>query len=441
MLSLNFNQVRRSGLLKLDNAVLLYVFIIFFVDFYDTSLYIGYIIYLRKIIFPQLDIFGATVRFAMLFATVQIFKVFGFAICSYIMPYHRKLVYVPLITFFLSSMGLAAFWIFGAYSNHLIPIFLVLRFFQALSIGAEICFAVQITNSVAKTERTKISMYYFILLAGECGIFISIAVNRYLLSHGVTILQFMHDWRIQLMFSGFLALVAIYLKAKNLQKYRYNNFSQKVFFLTILRHWKLILIRSGIGFYSFLLIVIIIIRIPYILEYDYGWTHATINKILLLVTVFGFLGANLASILARYVEHFSLMVLLYIASMITNCYFYYIRAFEHENLYAIWVVVTGFSYGAFLRLTPEVLNSVSDFNFRNRLVGRYMSYFFVYTICSAAIILCLDYMHYVHHLSKHNNKLAETPLLFILFCGMIGLSAILIYRPYYRKNYNREWIF
>lgn len=441
MLSLNFNLVRKSGLLKLDKIILLYVFAIFFVDFYDTALYIGYSIYLRGLIFPTSDVFEAIIKFATLFVVVQLFKILGFVLYSYVKHYQRKLIYLPLVIFFISSIGLAFFWGFGFVGKYSIHIFLLLRLCQAFAIGAEICSALKIINSNITSERTKIAMYYFILFAGECGILVSVFINRTLLSHGTTLFQFMSDWRFQLVFSALLSLFAICLKLRYLTKYTYNNFSQKVFAFTVIRYWKLILIRAGVSFYSFLLILVIVIRIPYILEYEYGLTHAVINHELIIVTLMGFIGANVAYIASKYIENFSLMLFFYAFSMLVNCYFYQIKAFESAYSYITWILITGFFYGIFLRMTPHILNSVADFNSKSRLIGRYISYFFVYTICSSIIIFCLDFMHYAHHSLNNSKKLADVPILFILLCSFIGFLALLAYRPYYKKYYNRQWVF
>lgn len=441
MLSLNFYLVRKSSLFKLDKAILAYIFAIFFVDFYDTSLYIGYAIYLHSVVFPGLNIYEATIKFAIIFALVQIFKISGFILYSYVMPYQRKLVYFPLVLFIISSIGLAFFWVFGTINEKTIYLFLALRLLQALAIGAEICFTLKITNTIALSEHTKAAMYYFILFAGECGIFVSVFINRYLLSHGITIEEFMNAWRVQLLFSALLALVSVYLKQRHVHKYIYNSFSQKVFFTTVARYWKLILIRSGIGAYSFLLIVIVIMRTPHILELDYGWSHAAINKILLVVTIVGFLGTNLAYFLSKYFEPFKLILVAYLSHMVLNCYFYYVNALDNDITYAMWIIVTGFFYGVFLRLTPIFLNSVNDFKNRNRLIGRYISYFVVYTICSAIVVLSLDFMHYIHHIIHHDGNLVRVPILFILICNLIGIISILIYRPYHQINYNHKWDF
>ncbi|MDD3267450.1 MAG: hypothetical protein PHC75_09775 [Burkholderiales bacterium] len=441
MLSLNFNLVRRSGLLKLDKIILLYVFAIFFVDFYDTTLYIGYSIYLRGLIFPTSDVFEAIIKFAAIFVLVQSFKISGFIMYSYIMHYQRKLTYLPLLIFFISSIGLAFFWGFGFIGKYAIHIFLLLRLCQAFAIGAEICSALKIINSNIIDERTKMAMYYFILFAGECGILVSVFINRMLLSHGITLLQFMSDWKFQLVFSALLALLAISVKLKYLNQYTYNTFSKKVFAFTVIRYWKLILIRAGVSFYSFLLILIVVIRIPYILEYEYKLSHETINHDLLLVTLMGFIGANVAYIASKYIENFSLMLFFYVLSMIANCYFYQVKAFENTYSYVTWILITGFFYGVFLRMTPHILNSVTDFNSKNRLIGRYISYFFVYTVCSSIVIFCLDFMHYANHALSNDKKLADVPILFILLCSSIGFLALLAYKPYYKKNYNRQWVF
>lgn len=426
MLSINFKLVKNSPLRYANRGGLLYVFLIFYLDMYDLALFAGYAIYLSHIIVPIYNLFKCLPIFATVLLMTQLAKATGFFnynLFSHKYPHFKTFA---LVFICLSYLGLAIFPSYAMMGLGSLMIFTILRVLQGGALGYEIGFAIKYASALLKIQRTNLATYYFILLSGEIGIFISIIFNRFLVSHNSTLLDYEYFWRLQFFLNFILLLVCLWLKSKCNIKFSANGFAAKSFVYTLTTKWRYILLRSVVIFFTALLIMIVIIRVPNILELVFKWPQAEINNVVFATTIFGFIGANSILLVQRFVSPIKIMIFLYCASILENTFFWMNGSFYDSHIYTLWIYSVGFLYGAFLRLTPLVVYSVMDFRPSNRLIGRYLSHLFAYTFLVSFTVLAMDYSHFANQ-TMHD----FVPLAMMIASAALGIVALLLYKPYY----------
>lgn len=429
MLSVNFNLVRRSPLKTVNKNILLYIFLIFYLDMYDLALFAGYAIYLSRIIIPVYNLYQCLPIFAAVFLTTQVAKITGFLLYNFSSDSYQKFAKYPLICVGISYFGLIIFPTYGMVGIGSFIIFVALRLMQGFAFGNEIGFVVKFANSSITVEKSKIATYYFILLSSEVGILVSIFFNRLLVSHGVALITYEFLWRFQFFINFLFICICIFIKSKHKIIYNRNRFSRSCFVYTIKKNWRYILLRSTTIFYSALLIVVVIIRVPNILELVFKWSHAEINQVVLMVTILGFIGANMVLVFKKFINPINLMLLLYIINITEDVLIWHSGIFFRVDIYKLWIYSMGFFYGAFLRLTPTIVYNVIDFKPRNRLIGRYLSYMISYTIFISLSIAFSDYSHFTQH-TMHDG----VPIVIIIIGAIFGMISLVLYKPYYKNK-------
>lgn len=429
MLSINFKLVKNSPLRYASRGGLLYLFLIFYLDMYDLALFAGYAIYLSRIIVPIYNLFQCLPIFAFVLLLTQLAKVTGFFNYNLFSHNYPQFKTFSLIFICLSYLGLSLFPSYALMGVGSLIIFTILRVLQGGALGYEIGFAVKYASSLLKIERANLATYYFILLSGEVGIFISIVFNRFLVSHNSTLLDYEYFWRLQFLLNFILVIVCIWIKSKWQIKLTVNNFASKCFVYTVKMKWRYILLRSIVIFFTALLIVIVIIRVPNILELVFKWPQPEINNVVFVTTIFGFIGANSILLLQRFINPIKIMIVLYCLSIIENIAFWLSGSFYQASVYTFWIYSVGFLYGSFLRLTPLVVYSVIDFHPRNRLIGRYLSHLFSYTFLVSLTILAMDISHFANQ-TIHD----FVPLVIMIASAVLSIIALLLYTPYYKKS-------
>lgn len=434
MLSLNFNLVRKSSLYKIDWQVLLYIFLIFYLDMYDLALFAGYAVYLSPFLLPELPLFHALLIFTIIFVVTQFAKIGGFLLSQLSTVSDTKWQLYPLLVVWLcclwltcfptyNNIGIAAFFFFAGF-----------RVLQGFALGVETGMLLRFANAGKLLRGYTYPIYVFILLASEVGMFVSIFINRLLISNGVTVITYEVLWRLQFIFQLILVTLCLIIKIRKHVFYNEHEFTRVNFISLIKNHWKYILLRSMIVFYNSLLIVVVVVRLPNVLGLVFHWSHSAINSSVLLLTVCGFVGANLVLLLTKFINPLRLMMILYLVSIFANILCWHLGLDDHHKLkFMLWLCLMGFFYGCFLRLTPTVVFNVSDFEPENRLIGRYMSYLSSFTILLSIAIISLDYSHFIRK-SVHDS----TPVIVMIIGALVGMVSLAFYAKYYKnKLYDR----
>lgn len=429
MLSFNFSLVRKSSIRKLDKKILLYVFLVFSMDMYDMALFAGYAIYLSPVLLHPYNLYQCLPLFALLFSITQIAKFTGFIYSFYTLKTYR---YYSMSIIALSYLCLAFFQPYSAIGWWSFVFFVFFRLVQGFCFGSEMAFAIGFANTISHIDRSRLSWYYFILMSGEVGILLSIFFNRLLISHGIALITYEVVWRIQFMLGFAAACLCLYLKSKSVIKYTKNKLTQAYFKYTIIHEWRYMLLRSVTIFYTALLIILVIVRVPNILEIAFKWSHKEINNVVLFVTIFGAAGTNSILILKKIFKPIQIMIALFLISIIGHVWLWFHGLLLFHHYYKLWIYAIGFMYGAFLRLTPTFIYTVNDFQPHNRLLGRYLSYLISYTIFVSIAIMVLDYSHYLQH-SIHD----VMAIVILVVAAVLGIISLLLFKPYSEKMLNK----
>ena len=423
MLSLNFKLIKSSPIRELPYWVLFIIFGVIYLDMYDVALYIGYSIYLHPVLLPHLQLYEAFLIFGTIFLLSQVAKVGGY-VWFYLFSKNTKYYLIAPIIIGVCYMLLAFHSGYNQIGYSALYFFAFVRVIQGCAMGFELAFILQFASSQLDYSSRRF-VFYFILFAGEIGALVSVCVNRMIISHDLNIVQYDDLWRLQFIMR-FIIIFAIFIIIKNkIKTSRSLKFSRLGFIHVFRKEGVYILLRSLTLSYQIALLFIIIFRLPTFISLDIGWSHAIVNRIVLQVSILGFIGANLSRFLTQYISPKRMLYILHVGGILVNLVWIITGWLVVE--YEWWIGLSAFIYGALIYLNPIFLYDVADFNRRSRLQGRYLGYFFAYSLIGSIIIFILDLAHYTSQ-----SGLDCTSLYILVVTGLLGIVGL----KFYTKHFN-----
>ena len=417
MLSLNFFLLKKAKLNSTERKSLAVLFTSTYLDMYDFALYIGYATYLSPLVMPHASRFERLFILSIIFISGQFVKLLSIGLYYKLIKYYSINAILSPVLIGLAYIGMAFLPVYHLSGYYLVRILLILRLIQGLGFGFEIGFAISNANKMINVVH-KTSIYYFLLLAGELGIVISVFINRSIVANQASLLLFDELWRYQFLSGALLICMNLWFRIRFIKMTTpVCVLSRNFFNYTIYKNWRQILIRSSLLFMQAGLIVMGVFRLPTFLHHVSGLSHGQINKILLVTAALGYLGSYLAKILMRYYHTFKLLGFLYVFAILINL----IWAWSHiSELYLpFWIYFMGALYGFSSQWTSHTLLILSDFNQHNRLTGRYLSYIFGMTVYGSISILILDIARYFT-----NSYYDYAPQIIIIVAAMAGVIAL-----------------
>ena len=147
---------------------------------------------------------------------------------------------------------------------------------------------------------------------------------------------------------------------------------------------------------------------------------------MLWMTIFGFLGGNLMWLMGKYVKSINIMLLLLVVSTFIGLVWTFLNLNHELSFYIKSLYISAFLYGCFLRATPMLLFQINDFDQRNQLTNRYISYMLAYTIWGSLAICILDWGHLYRHTPND-----DYPSALCTISSLISLVATLGYWKIY----------
>lgn len=417
--------LRRSPLKSSDKRDLWTIFSILYLDMYDIALYIGYAIFLSPAFIRTTEYYQAGLYFSFILIFGQLAKVIGFFHSNISRNRSHYSQYTNL--FIIALCYLAIFVVLYEYLT-LGSIFAlgVIRVIQGYFFGKEIGFVIDHARNKFLTGHHQ-HIYYFILLSGELGAFVSILINRTLMSHDYTMVTNLYAWYVQLIcaicYLIMLIVIRLIFPVRIVNSYYH---AYKFSYMLKNELWTVFL-RSLVGLFHVLLIFILIYRFPIFLHIGYHLKNDKINEMLIFITFAIILGVRIVVVINKYVDTVKLMKLLFIFTICWTSIMIVIP-YHYLNLYYTMFVVA-IVYGAFIRITPTYLYHVKDFHPDFILINRYTSYFVGYQLLAPFMVLALDVMHYYSH-TYEDNGLAWTTLAaaIIGFIGLILYNRVIIKR-------------
>jgi hypothetical protein len=305
--------------------------------------------------------------------------------------------------------------------------FIMARMLIIFFFGMQLAYIVQLANHESLKHKNKLPMYVFLLLSSEIGILVSIFVNRLMISHGVSLVHFEDALRLQLLLN--MILVVACLKLKSMNKFNEQlgfNFRRDKLYVLIKHNYKYIFLRTVLISYSALLMVMVIIRIPNTLHVYWGWTQNNVNVVTIQITVLGFIGSYLMKICTKYLNPARLMMIMYLISVVENIIYLYGNLLFAGTFNYYWLLSMGLFYGAFLRLTPLILFDMKDFNPRQQLIGRFISFLLAYVVVIGITLFFIDASYFVYQSDR-----VPTVLYTLVIVAIFGIISLWAKSKYY----------
>ena len=423
MISHNFKLIKSSPIRQLPHWVLFMIFGVIYLDMYDVALYIGYSIYLHPVLLPPLKLYDSFLVFGIIFFLRQLAKVSGY-LWFYLFSKNTKYYLVAPIIISLCYLLLALQPSYDQVGYVALYLFIIVRVIQGFAMGFELAFILQFASSQFDYSSRRF-IFYFILFAGEIGAFVSICINRLIISQGVNIIEYDYLWRLQFLMCFFIIFFIFIVIKNKIPPSLTLKFSRLRFIHTLRKDGIYIFLRALILSYPIALLFMIIFRLPTFIGLEVKWSHALINRIVLEVSILGFIGANVSRILVKYINPKKLLYFIHISGIIVNIIWISLGLIVVD--YEWWILLSAFMYGVLIYLNPIFLYSVADFNRHNQLHGRYLGYFFAYSIIGSIVVFAIDISHYFLQ-SFHVNASLHV-LVVTAFLGLIGLK-------FYTKHFN-----
>jgi predicted MFS family arabinose efflux permease len=155
------------------------------------------------------------------------------------------------------------------------------------------------------------------------------------------------------------------------------------------------------------------------LHLGYGWSLATVNQLLLLTGLMGFLGAYLMLQLTEWLAPYTILKLVFIISAALALIFAHYNLEQTYHRFWLAILAAAFIYGVFVRLIPLYLFNLNDFSTHNRLINRFVSYMFSYCVFAPLGLVIIDAIHTWHH-----SFYDTAPEWVLCASALIGLGAL-----------------
>lgn len=427
MLSYNFGLWYKTNTKHLDKKNLVQICGIMFLDIYALSFVLGYSLYFKNILMPHMEAYQFRCMIALILVICQIIKVFGFFYCLSQKSFKFRSPVLSIVSIGLLYLILSlipSFHIIGHYS---LLIYVSILIIKAFLIGYDIALMLRFANLNFRPKDCS-SIFIFIALIYDLGILASIFTIRIVINGGVSFHLLSYFTCLQGCLMCCVALFIAYTRKNITSSMLYlNSYSRTYFIHNLHNNWRKIITRSLIISYHVFLIYIVTFRVPGILHFMFNFSPKEINEILLLITVLGFLGANLVRLLAHWFKPLKILYSLFVLSIIEGIVITVSGMILNTVYYMASIFFTAFLYGAFLRATPMVLFPLSDFPPRDQLMSRFISYMLAYALWSTFAIFILDLSHYLNHTFFDDSSAKLT-----IFYAGICLIALQLYMKNYR---------
>lgn len=397
MLSYNFSLWHKANTSHLDKRNLIQICGTMFLDMFSLTFLIGYSIYLKNILLPNIDKYQFQFLVSSMVVVCQLVKAYGF----YYASSQKKLLFkspntsIILIGFCYLLSSLPNYGNIGYFT---ISYFVIITLVKALIIGYDLGLVLRFAQLNFKPTDGKM-IYVFILFIYDLAILAGIFTTRLVIEGEMSLNKLGLFSHLQEFLWFLIALIIAYSRKNITQQMLYfNNYSKLVFIHNLKHYWKKIFTRSLIVSYHVFLIYIVTFRVPSTLHFIFGYSQHQINKILLIMTLLGIIGANCVFLTAKIVKPVQVMAGLFITSILVSLIKLMSTVWMTNKLYyLVTLLFTAFMYGAFLRSTPMVLLPIHDFPPRYKLINRFMAFMLAYTVWGMLAMLILDLSHYIHH--------------------------------------------
>lgn len=306
---------------------------------------------------------------------------------------------------------------------------MIITLFKALIVGYDLGLVLRFAQLNFRPTDGKM-IYVFILFVYDLAILAGIFTTRLVIEGEMSLNKLGLFSQSQEVLWLLIAFFIAYAR-KNItpQMLYFNNYSKLVFMNNLKHYWKKIFTRSLIVSYHVFLIYIVTFRAPGTLHIIFGYSQHEINKILLIMTLLGIIGANCVFLTAKIVKPVQVLAGLFIISIIVSMIKLMSNIWMNNSLYYLGTLLfTAFMYGAFLRATPMVLLPLNDFPPRYKLINRFMAFMLAYTIWGMLAMLIIDISHYIHH-SFVDKSLTKLTIFYASIC-------FIAFYKYLKKHYN-----
>ena len=158
----------------------------------------------------------------------------------------------------------------------------------------------------------------------------------------------------------------------------------------------------------------------------WGWTQNNVNVVTIQITVLGFIGSYLMKICTKYLNPARLMMIMYLISVVENIIYLYGNLLFAGTFNYYWLLSMGLFYGAFLRLTPLILFDMKDFNPRQQLIGRFISFLLAYVVVIGITLFFIDASYFVYQSDR-----VPTVLYTLVIVAIFGIISLWAKSKYY----------
>lgn len=419
MLSYNLSLLFKANTEHLNKANLIKIFATMFLDMFSLSFTMGYSIYFKNVALPNIDRYQFLFIVSGVLLCSQLLKTYGFFYASSQsrLKFNSPMTSIILIGFCYLLMTLPSYFQF----NYFFMVFiLLLLLLKSLLIGYDLGLLLRFAQLNFRPTDGKV-IFIVILLIYDLGILAGIFTTRLVIEGEITPNKIGSFYRLQEILCFLIAMLIAYSR-KDITKQMlyYNNYSRRFFINNIKHYWKKIIIRSLIVSYHIFLIYMVAFKVPSSLDMIFGYAQYEINRILLIMTLFGIVGANSVFLISKLFKPVNILSGLFIISIIISIIKMSSNTWLLDDLYYISILMlTAFIYGGFLRATPMVLAPINDFPQRYQLINRFISYMLAYAIWGMLAMFILDFSHYITHRFK-DDSFSELTIFYVSIC-LVGL--------------------
>lgn len=421
MLSYTISLLRKAPFKELEKQSLWSIFSTIYLDMYDMALYMGFAIYLAPQLLPHVLLYKAGLIFSLILLVSQLAKVTGFihynmTIIHKIHPYGRLLLIAG------GYLGIF-FAISGSFAGPpALLLFIFCRILQGYSMGHEIGAVINFA-SASMSRKYHNFLYYVIALSSELGALIAIFFNRLLVTHDIAFVINDKSWVLQtLIGAGFTLILALMRFIYPLKHKSFSCFTEWSFIETIKNDGISIFLRATVILCHVLLIFVIIFRIPTLLHLGLGWSIGEVNRLVLYMAGFAFLGTNTVTFITKVIKPFQIIRAFFLITIGVTLIWLIVGNNQDHYIYSITLYAMSYVYGVFIRVTPLYLYHVKDMHQRKWLISRYLAYIFSYSVLGPLSVLMLDFSHFIRHAYYDDG-----PPIVLLLASLIGLIGLFFY--------------
>ena len=429
MLSYTISLLRKAPFKEFEKRSLWGIFSTIYLDMYDMALYMGFAIYLAPQLLPHVHLYNAGFIFSLILLASQLVKVIGFFHYNMTATHIKGYSYGRLLLIAGGYLG-----VFYAISGNLasesaLLLFISSRVLQGYSMGYEIGVVINFA-SISMSRKYHSFLYYIIVLSSELGALVAIFFNRLLVTHDIIFVVNDRSWILQVLIGAtFTLTLAVVRFIYPLKPQLFYNFTVWSFIETVKQDGVSIFLRSTVVLCHVLLIFVIIFRIPTLLHLGLGWSIGEVNRLVLYMAGFAFLGTNTVTFITKLIKPFQIIRAFFLIMIGVAVIWLIVGNNQDHYTYSVTLCTMAYVYGVFIRVTPLYLYHVKDMRQRRWLISRYLAYIFSYSVLGPLSVLMLDFSHFIRHAYYDDG-----PPLVLLIASMIGLVGLFFYSKHIEND-------